>query len=326
MAVTNYYTMNGQIVGESTGGVRMAYHRDALGSVVATTDQNQNVTTTARYAAYGTAFATAGNYSTLRFGWCGSLGYRKTQRSGAGLLRAEAYLRARHYSTASARWTAVDPLTAFAGEMPYVYGAAAPTVDADPSGLLSCHISTRAQPAGNCGRAVMVIDWVLTSRETNGWIVQHAKFHGSVQDCGGHPVIPLNYSDIDYYEAWLVLQGTIYECRWNNGRVQKIVASDDEFLTYDEGVCRQGSVGITGYPKLVRGALPASFRCQRVPWAHYLWSSFSAPPGWSDSRALYHKLEVKRFACCCDPTSPHCYRQCPGGPVVWPERVEGGCH
>jgi len=72
MSVTNYYTMNGQIVGGSTGGVRTAYHRDALGSVVATTDENQNVTTMARYAAYGTPFATTGNYSTLRFGWCGA--------------------------------------------------------------------------------------------------------------------------------------------------------------------------------------------------------------------------------------------------------------
>jgi hypothetical protein len=109
MAVTNYYSVNGRIIAESTNGVRTDYHRDALGSVVATTDQNQSVTATARYAAYGTPFSTTGSYNTLRFGWCGSWGYRKTQRSGTGLAQAEEYVRARHLSISAARWTTAGP-------------------------------------------------------------------------------------------------------------------------------------------------------------------------------------------------------------------------
>ncbi len=35
MAVTRYYTVNGRISGESTGGVRTNYLPDALGSVTA---------------------------------------------------------------------------------------------------------------------------------------------------------------------------------------------------------------------------------------------------------------------------------------------------
>ncbi len=36
MAVTNYYTVNGSIIGESTNGVRIDYMMDALGSVTGT--------------------------------------------------------------------------------------------------------------------------------------------------------------------------------------------------------------------------------------------------------------------------------------------------
>ena len=37
MAVTNYHTVNGRVIGETTGGVRTDYMRDALGSVTGTT-------------------------------------------------------------------------------------------------------------------------------------------------------------------------------------------------------------------------------------------------------------------------------------------------
>jgi hypothetical protein len=142
MAVTNYYSLNGRIIAEDTSGARTDYLRDALGSVVATTDQNQNVTTTARYAAYGTPFETTGNYSTLRFGWCGSWGYRKTQRSGTGLPQSETYVRARHYSTAASRWTNSDTFWPFEDSHAYARGKA--VLAADPRG-------TRVSMTGSCG-------------------------------------------------------------------------------------------------------------------------------------------------------------------------------
>jgi hypothetical protein len=144
MAVTNYYSLNGRIIAEDTSGARTDYLRDALGSVVATTDQNQNVTTTARYAAYGTPFETTGNYSNLRFGWCGSWGYRKTQRSGTGLPQSETYVRARHYSQTASRWTAADPL--WPSQPAYAYQGAVQACD---------YFGTCAD--GGCGKAVT--DW-----------------------------------------------------------------------------------------------------------------------------------------------------------------------
>ena len=40
MAVTNYHTVNGRIIGETTSGTRTDYLTDALGSVTATVNQS----------------------------------------------------------------------------------------------------------------------------------------------------------------------------------------------------------------------------------------------------------------------------------------------
>jgi hypothetical protein len=53
MAVTNYYTVDGSLVGEETSGSRLDNHLDALGSITAQTDSTQTVATAGRYAAYG---------------------------------------------------------------------------------------------------------------------------------------------------------------------------------------------------------------------------------------------------------------------------------
>lgn len=219
MAVTNYYTMNGQIVGESTSGVRTAYHRDALGSVVATTDQNQSVTATARCAAYGTAFATSGNYAALRFGWCGTLGYRKTQRSGIGLVQSEAYVRARHYSASASRWTTTDPADED-GNL-YGYGESSPVTLVDPTGMLSSRMtSNNFQTATHCGDVVNA-EWTFTLSKPapcKGWIVQKVDVTCSYQAC----TCPTNPSSwpFSYWEAWPIAHGgttAVDDYGWNTG-------------------------------------------------------------------------------------------------------------
>ncbi len=109
MAVTNYYTVNREIIGEhTTGQSRLDFLCDALGSVVATVDQTQTVKSTARYKPYGTDLATTG--TQLSFGWIGSYGYRRTGRP-----HADVYVRARHPATGQVRWTSLDPPLADAG-------------------------------------------------------------------------------------------------------------------------------------------------------------------------------------------------------------------
>jgi hypothetical protein len=53
MAVTNYHTVNGRILGETTGGIRTDYLTDALGSVTATVNPSGQVVNRYTYKPYG---------------------------------------------------------------------------------------------------------------------------------------------------------------------------------------------------------------------------------------------------------------------------------
>ena len=81
MPVTNYHTVNGQIIGETTAGVRTDYMVDALGSVTGTVNQSGQVVNTYRYKPYGALLAKTGTGADPKMGWVGSRGYRATGRS-----------------------------------------------------------------------------------------------------------------------------------------------------------------------------------------------------------------------------------------------------
>jgi len=131
MPVTNYLTANGEIIGESTGGVRTDYLTDALGSVTGTVDQSASVVNTYRYKPYGELLAKTGTGSDPVFGWVGSAGYAQTGRK-----YAEVYVRARHYSSTNARWTSKDPIGQGGGDLNfYRYVGNRPVGRTDSSGL-----------------------------------------------------------------------------------------------------------------------------------------------------------------------------------------------
>ena len=129
MPVTNYYTVDGEIIGEATGGVRADYMVDALGSVTGTVDQSAQVLNTYRYKPYGALLAKTGAGADPKRQWVGSLGYRATGRR-----QSESYVRARHYGTSSGLWTSHDrwwPRLPALG-----YGLGNPCVFVDPTGTL----------------------------------------------------------------------------------------------------------------------------------------------------------------------------------------------
>src|SRR5579862_7980245 len=106
MAVTNYYTVNGALIGEKTaGGSRTDYLTDALGSVTATVNQSGQVVNTYRYKPYGAQLAKTGVGADPAFQWAGSQGYRQT-----GKKYSDVYVRARHYDSRAGRWASRDPL------------------------------------------------------------------------------------------------------------------------------------------------------------------------------------------------------------------------
>lgn len=128
-----YYSVNGRILGEASGGTRLDYMTDALGSVTGTVDSSAQVVNTYRYKPYGELLAKTGSGSDPRFRWVGSPGYRQT-----GNRFSDVYVRARHYSSRTARWTSRDPDRGSRYRLPYLYGYANPAVVADPSGWRAC--------------------------------------------------------------------------------------------------------------------------------------------------------------------------------------------
>jgi hypothetical protein len=127
MAVTNYHTVNGEIIGETTSGTRTHYITDALGSVTARVDSTVAVAGTYRYKPYGDSLATTGYGTEPKFRWVGSLGYRFTNN-----VQSEYYIRARHNNAVTGSWTTSDPLWPFAHG--YSYAGASPGSYSDPTG------------------------------------------------------------------------------------------------------------------------------------------------------------------------------------------------
>ncbi len=127
MPVVNYHTVNGQMVGQSTGSTFTQYLTDALGSVTATVN-GKRVTNTYRYKPYGERLAKTGTGPDPAFQWAGDTGSRVTGRS-----RAEQYNRARHYGTRQAGWTSLDPI--WPDESQYLYVSLNPSSLVDPAGF-----------------------------------------------------------------------------------------------------------------------------------------------------------------------------------------------
>jgi len=139
MAVTNYYTVSGEIIGEHTAGQsRLDYIPDALGSVTQTVNQSLTVESTARYMPYGANLATTGTQPM--FGWVGSSGsYRRTELS-----HSDIYVQTRHGASAEGRWTSIDAL--WPHERTYCYVLGSPVSAIDPTGTQGPGSGTTTMP------------------------------------------------------------------------------------------------------------------------------------------------------------------------------------
>jgi hypothetical protein len=131
MAVTNYMSVNGQILSETTNGETTLYGTDALGNVVNTANHKCEVLNTYVYKPYsGEVWVKTGSSPDPKFLWVGSHGYRQT---GLHYKFLSAYVRSRHYQGPTASWTSVDSL--WPSEMPYGYVDGRVMAGVDPSGM-----------------------------------------------------------------------------------------------------------------------------------------------------------------------------------------------
>jgi RHS repeat-associated protein len=125
----SYHTIDGIIIGESSGGVRTGYLPDALGNVTATV-QDGAIVNAYRYKPSGGLLSKTGAGADPKFMWTGTSGSRAT-----GVAHAEQYNRHRHYGNAHGSWISQDPF--WPEELAYIYARSNPTNFTDPFGLTS---------------------------------------------------------------------------------------------------------------------------------------------------------------------------------------------
>lgn len=131
MPTTNYYSINGELIGEKIGAnARTDYLTDALGNVTATLNTSGAVVNTYRYKPYGGQLAKTGAGADPAFRWVGNQGYRQT-----GKKYSDVYIRARHYDERGSRWTIEDPFPLSNIANLFSYVLASPVLLFDPSGL-----------------------------------------------------------------------------------------------------------------------------------------------------------------------------------------------
>ncbi|MBV6459452.1 MAG: hypothetical protein HONBIEJF_02600 [Fimbriimonadaceae bacterium] len=143
MPKRQYHIVDGRVIGETSGGVRTDYLRDALGSVTGTVNQSAQVRNTYRWKPHGSELASTGPDPDPGVGWNGTWGYRPT-----GRLRASHYVVHRHYDQLSGQWTTVDPL--WPDEPAFAYGWGTPTSVQDAMGLRPCCPSAIATCTAQC--------------------------------------------------------------------------------------------------------------------------------------------------------------------------------
>jgi RHS repeat-associated protein len=292
MPVTNYYTVNGEIIGEqTTGQERIDYLTDPLGNVTATIDQNAKVLNRYTYKPFGELLSKEGTAPDPKFLWVGAHGYRQT-----GKKYADVYIRKRTYDTSGGRWMSKDPIGYKGGINRYQYTGGKPTMNIDPSGTLA--LVKQPFKFGNCGHAEWIVGFKLSSEETEGYIVQKITVSLETQRCMTHPWVcfclfpaPEDSFTCTYYEAWRVSGGQIV------GGI-----STDTWFYPGKGKCTQGWHEWAAKVKFI-----PNFQLQSPPWTTGCCAGYSGelpchpgdstPQGWTEEDTIERYMRIY-WDCC----------------------------
>lgn len=128
----------GQVLSVNLNGANQYLHSDALGSILAATDSNQNAAGNWGYTAFGKEAASTGEQPG-GIGFCGVRQYFKA--SGGDVI----YVRRRSYRPSLARWLSVDPLDLL--PLDYLYVENSPNSYVDMSGLARTRLEPCQQPS-----------------------------------------------------------------------------------------------------------------------------------------------------------------------------------
>jgi RHS repeat-associated protein len=133
----------GNLISQNRGGVERQYHFDSQGSTLALTDDNQQITDTYAYTAFGEVSERIGTTVTW-FQYMGKMGYFRDEEIG------EYNARRRSHFAKQGCWLSPDPSASntelgivfgaikYAMWPNYIYCRNQPTILSDPSGLQEC--------------------------------------------------------------------------------------------------------------------------------------------------------------------------------------------
>ena len=136
----------GELISQRRDSINSYFHFDTQGSTRQLTSDDQTVTDTYSYTAFGETVSKSG--STVNpFGYKGAIGYHIDQETDG------IYVRRRIYQPTIIRWQSADPLLFTDGPNRYIYVKNDPILYTDPSGRLRT-VATRISNLGvhKCNR------------------------------------------------------------------------------------------------------------------------------------------------------------------------------
>jgi len=325
MPITYYDTVNGQLIGETTSGVRTEYLTDALGSVSATVNSSGEIVNTYRYKPYGQLLAKTGSGEDPRYLWTGNTGSRRTL-----VTYAEQYNQARHYGARQAGWTTVDPLWPTQLMFGYVWGN--PTNYTDPSGL--AYVPSRQRKSKKdidvCGGFAYKWTFAVSGKPT-GWLIQHVTREIKATSCDLYNIHPYppectvgtgSLDRMDYFEAWRVVMGVVYapgnsRGTWGPGLALDTWASQSNKCSYGVETI-QGSLMFIEDPFSVynAGFREDSNRCAGALPATFKFTNFKSQGGYTKVSSSWGCCKL--WAGCSPPTGNKCDNSCREGPCETP--------
>jgi RHS repeat-associated protein len=169
--VTAEYTtepgLYGNVISQNRGGVESQFHFDAIGSTVAVTDTNQQVTATRAYTGFGEVADSTGE-TDFPFQFIGQQGY---YRHDGGIC----IVRRRALHPKNCRWKSSEPTQGNSGD--YVYALNRPPIVIDPSGLAPLEVDTIWKHCFGCGGHSVRWNYRIPAPKAPGRyiVVQHIK-------------------------------------------------------------------------------------------------------------------------------------------------------
>lgn len=161
---------------------------------------------------------------------------------------------------------------------------------------LAIAITVNAAQNNASGSATYRVNFGISDRGANGWIIQHVIFSANAVNCAGNAVASVHSGlpNINYWEGWRVVNGVI-----NCGLAGVCALAHDTFTTINEAANTRGTIRVRG-----RVTFVPDYQLNLPPWqtggghpAGILPHRNTPPENWSDSDARLHQLTITYDNC-----------------------------